>query len=79
MATETANEGRRYTDLHEHIEALRAAGLLVEIDRKINKDPEMHPLVRWQSWSAGWPATARFTSSAWDASSISSRTPGFAP
>ena len=48
MATKTANEGRRYTDLHEHIDALRAAGLLVEIDREINKDTEMHPLVRWQ-------------------------------
>ncbi|MEE8562860.1 MAG: UbiD family decarboxylase, partial [Alphaproteobacteria bacterium] len=31
-----------------HIEALRAAGLLVEVDRPINKDTEMHPLVRWQ-------------------------------
>ncbi|MCH8835530.1 MAG: UbiD family decarboxylase, partial [Proteobacteria bacterium] len=39
---------RGYRDLHEHIEALRQAGLLVEIDREINKDTEMHPLVRWQ-------------------------------
>ena len=39
---------RGYRDLHEHIEALRAAGLLVEVDRPINKDTEMHPLVRWQ-------------------------------
>ena len=35
-------------DLHEHIDALRAAGLLIEVDRRINKDTEMHPLVRWQ-------------------------------
>ncbi|MGE0627009.1 MAG: UbiD family decarboxylase [Hyphomicrobiaceae bacterium] len=43
-----ANEERAYPDLHDHIAALRDAGLLVEIDRKINKDTEMHPLVRWQ-------------------------------
>ena len=39
---------RGYRDLHEHIAALREAGLLIEIDRRINKDTEMHPLVRWQ-------------------------------
>ena len=39
---------RRYPDLHDHIEALREAGLLIEIDHRINKDTEMHPLVRWQ-------------------------------
>jgi UbiD family decarboxylase len=39
---------RGYSDLHEHIDALRKAGLLLEIDREINKDTEMHPLVRWQ-------------------------------
>jgi UbiD family decarboxylase len=39
---------RAYPDLHDHIEALRKAGLLVVVDRKINKDTEMHPLVRWQ-------------------------------
>ena len=38
---------RGYTDLHEHIELLRKAGLLIEVDREINKDTEMHPLVRW--------------------------------
>ena len=45
-ATSTPN--RTYPDLHEHIAALRKAGLLIEIDRPINKDTEMHPLVRWQ-------------------------------
>jgi 4-hydroxy-3-polyprenylbenzoate decarboxylase len=40
--------GRRYPDLHEHLRALEAAGLLVTVDRPINKDTEMHPLVRWQ-------------------------------
>jgi hypothetical protein len=39
---------RGYPDLHDHIGALREAGLLIEIDREINKDTEMHPLVRWQ-------------------------------
>ena len=35
-------------NLHDHIAALREAGLLIEVDREINKDTEMHPLVRWQ-------------------------------
>jgi 4-hydroxy-3-polyprenylbenzoate decarboxylase len=39
---------RGYADLHEHLEALRKAGLLITVDRPINKDTEMHPLVRWQ-------------------------------
>ncbi|HEY3077097.1 MAG TPA: UbiD family decarboxylase [Burkholderiales bacterium] len=39
---------RRYRDLHEHLKALDAAGLLVRVERAINKDTEMHPLVRWQ-------------------------------
>jgi 4-hydroxy-3-polyprenylbenzoate decarboxylase len=39
---------RKYPDLHEHIKALDEAGLLITVDRPINKDTEMHPLVRWQ-------------------------------
>jgi UbiD family decarboxylase len=39
---------RDYPDLHDHIQALDEAGLLVTVDRPINKDTEMHPLVRWQ-------------------------------
>src|ERR1700681_718409 len=39
---------RGYPDLHDHIRALDAAGLLLTVDRPINKDTEMHPLVRWQ-------------------------------
>jgi 4-hydroxy-3-polyprenylbenzoate decarboxylase len=39
---------RAYNDLHEHIAALDKAGLLTKIDAPINKDTEMHPLVRWQ-------------------------------
>ena len=39
---------RKYADLHEHLQALERAGLLVKVDRPIDKDTEMHPLVRWQ-------------------------------
>ncbi|HLI25568.1 MAG TPA: UbiD family decarboxylase [Chloroflexota bacterium] len=39
---------RGYPDLHEHLAALDAAGLLVRVTRPINKDTELHPLVRWQ-------------------------------
>ena len=39
---------RGYPDLHEHLEALKQQGLLLTIDRPIDKDAEMHPLVRWQ-------------------------------
>ena len=41
-------EERGYKDLHEHIDALDKAGLLIRVDREINKDTELHPLVRWQ-------------------------------
>ena len=46
--TSSALPERGYRDLHEHLAALDAAGLLVTIDRPINKDTELHPLVRWQ-------------------------------
>src|SRR5882724_2437096 len=39
---------RSYPDLHDHIRTLDEAGLLIKVDREINKDTEMHPLVRWQ-------------------------------
>src|SRR5262252_2429967 len=39
---------RSYPDLHEHVLALARAGLLTIVDEPINKDTEMHPLVRWQ-------------------------------
>jgi 4-hydroxy-3-polyprenylbenzoate decarboxylase len=44
----TSSNERGYPDLHDHIQTLRKAGLLLQIDRQINKDTEMHPLVRWQ-------------------------------
>jgi UbiD family decarboxylase len=39
---------RGYADLHEHLDRLDKAGLLRRIDAPVNKDTEMHPLVRWQ-------------------------------
>jgi len=39
---------RGYNDLHEHLAALKAKGLLRVIDEPVNKDSELHPLVRWQ-------------------------------
>ena len=39
---------RGYPDLHQHLDALDAAGLLIRVERPINKDTELHPLVRWQ-------------------------------
>jgi 4-hydroxy-3-polyprenylbenzoate decarboxylase len=35
-------------DFQDHLAALDARGLLLRIDRPINKDTELHPLVRWQ-------------------------------
>jgi UbiD family decarboxylase len=35
-------------DFQKHLADLEARGLLVRIDRPINKDTELHPLVRWQ-------------------------------
>ena len=49
---------RDYPDLHQHILALARAGLLVVVDEPINKDTEMHPLVRWQ-YRGGIPEAER--------------------
>tara|TARA_Y100001936_G_C16068529_1_gene668944 strand:+ start:515 stop:2167 length:1653 start_codon:yes stop_codon:yes gene_type:complete len=37
-----------YLDFHEHLEKLDEAGLLTTIDEPVNKDTQLHPLVRWQ-------------------------------
>jgi len=37
-----------YRDLREYIDVLEKNGRLFRIKREINKDTEMHPLVRWQ-------------------------------
>ena len=39
---------RTPSDFQEHLANLEAAGLLVRVDREVNKDTELHPLVRWQ-------------------------------
>src|SRR5208282_153085 len=35
-------------DFQEHLARLEAAGLVTRVERAINKDTELHPLVRWQ-------------------------------
>jgi UbiD family decarboxylase len=45
---DTGTPKRGYADLHEHLEALRKEELLLVVDRPIDKDAELHPLVRWQ-------------------------------
>jgi len=52
------NAKRTYSDLPEHLQALDKAGLLHLIDAPVNKDTEMHPLVRWQ-FRGGIPAKDR--------------------
>src|SRR5579863_5111665 len=44
----TAAQSSAPADFQEHLANLEAAGLLVRIDREVNKDTELHPLVRWQ-------------------------------
>jgi len=41
-------ESAGYPDLHEHLQKLEEEGLLITISEPINKDTELHPLVRWQ-------------------------------
>ena len=45
-------------DLREHLERLEAKDLLTRIDEPVNKDTQLHPLVRWQ-FVGGLPETAR--------------------
>jgi len=40
--------GKPYPDLQDHLKALEENGLLRVVDAAVNKDTEMHPLVRWQ-------------------------------
>jgi 4-hydroxy-3-polyprenylbenzoate decarboxylase len=44
----TSAATRAYPDMHDHIAALDEAGFLIRVDGPINKDTELHPLVRWQ-------------------------------
>jgi UbiD family decarboxylase len=45
-------------DFQAHLAVLEKNGLLVRIDRPINKDTELHPLVRWQ-FQGGIPEDER--------------------
>jgi UbiD family decarboxylase len=45
-------------DFQAHLADLEARGLLVRIERPINKDTELHPLVRWQ-FLGGIPENSR--------------------
>src|SRR5271170_5341279 len=45
--TRSAHKGPRL-DFQDHLADLEAAGLITRIDTPINKDTELHPLVRWQ-------------------------------
>jgi 4-hydroxy-3-polyprenylbenzoate decarboxylase len=49
---------RAYPDLHDHLAALDRAGLLLRIDQPVDKDTELHPLVRWQ-FRGGIPEAGR--------------------
>ena len=37
-----------YKSLSDYVQVLEREGLLIRITKAINKDTEMHPLVRWQ-------------------------------
>ena len=50
--------GHKYSDLRGHIDSLRAQGLLYEVDEEVNKDTEIHPLVRLQ-YRGGVPESQR--------------------
>lgn len=43
-----SGEARGYRDLHEHLAELDRRGLLVRVKRAMQKETEIHPLVRWQ-------------------------------
>jgi 4-hydroxy-3-polyprenylbenzoate decarboxylase len=47
-----------YPDLHAHVATLARQSLLVVVDEPVNKDTEMHPLVRWQ-YRGGIPESHR--------------------
>src|SRR5215470_11909392 len=56
--TSTTHAGGPPLDFQEHLAALEAQGLLVRIDRPIDKNTELHPLVRWQ-FQGGLPEDER--------------------
>ena len=55
---DASRDGGPALDFQRHLAALEEKGLLVRIDRPINKDTELHPLARWQ-FQGGLPESAR--------------------
>jgi len=53
-----SKSSRNYPDLHDHLAALEKAGLLITVDEPVDKDAEMHALVRWQ-FVGGLPESER--------------------
>jgi UbiD family decarboxylase len=47
-AGSATKDHKGYADLQEHVAALEKAGLLYRITEPVNKDTELHALVRWQ-------------------------------
>ncbi len=47
-ATPVLARSAGYPDLQDHLETLEARGLLRRIAAPVNKDTQLHPLVRWQ-------------------------------
>jgi UbiD family decarboxylase len=48
QTTNAAGTKPSYPDFQDHLAELESRGLLRRVDRPINKDTELHPLVRWQ-------------------------------
>jgi UbiD family decarboxylase len=48
MMSTTENPTGTYSDVRQYLDELDRRGLLVRVDRKMNKDTEVMPLVRWQ-------------------------------
>lgn len=48
MVSKSDFDGKGYPDFQDHLKTLKERDLLVSIDQAVNKDTEMHPLVRWQ-------------------------------
>jgi len=48
VASHEIRAKRSYADLREHLAELKQRGLLLTMDRPVDKDAELHPLVRWQ-------------------------------
>jgi UbiD family decarboxylase len=57
-AAASSKDQRPRLDLQDHLRDLEEQGLLLRIDRPINKDTELHPLVRWQ-FLGGMPSDER--------------------